>query len=110
MPCLRALAAVLGLLVTTSATAQEPKRLKVLFLGDNGGHKRADRYRQLEPVLAGRGVERVYTDKADALSEKTLAADDALIVYANSTRVTPEQEKAALDFVERGSALGPLRW
>src|SRR5262245_8221331 len=108
MPCLRALAAVLGLLVTTSATAQEPKRLKVLFLGDNGGHKPADRYRQLEPVLAGRGIELVYTDKADALSEKTLAAYDALIVYANTTRITPEQEKALLDFVEGGRGFVPL--
>jgi hypothetical protein len=43
------------------AIAEEPKRLKVLFLGDNGHHQPAVRYRQLEPVLAKRGIDLTYT-------------------------------------------------
>ncbi|HJZ90611.1 MAG TPA: PVC-type heme-binding CxxCH protein, partial [Gemmataceae bacterium] len=108
MPRLRAVAIALGLLVAGTATAQPPKPLKVLFLGDNGHHKPADRYRQLEPVFAKRGIELVYTDKADALSDKTLASYDALVIYANATRMTPEQEKALLDFVEGGKGFVPL--
>jgi uncharacterized protein len=109
MSCLRVLAALVGLLLLAGpAAAQEAKRLKVLFLGDNGHHKPADRYRQLEPVFAARGIEMTYTDKADALADKTLAAYDALIIYANTTRITPEQEKALLDYVEGGKGFVPL--
>src|SRR5215204_3360613 len=102
------LPAVFALVVAGSAVAQAPKPLKVLFLGDTGHHKPADRYRQLEPVFAARGIEMTYTDKADVLADKTLAAYDALIIYANTTRITPEQEKALLDYVEGGKGFVPL--
>jgi hypothetical protein len=36
--------------------------LKVLFLGDQGHHKPAERFAQLEPVLATRGIDLVYTE------------------------------------------------
>src|SRR5262245_58729387 len=102
------LSALFGLLLALPAAAQAPKPLKVLFLGGNGHHRPADRYRQLEPVFAARGIELTYTDKADALSDKTLSGYDALIVYANTTRITPEQEKALLDFVDGGKGFIPL--
>src|SRR5262245_52149101 len=102
------LSALFGLLLALPAAAQAPKPLKVLFLGDNGHHRPADRYRQLEPVFAARGIDLTYTDKADALSDKTLSGYDALIVYANTTRITPEQEKALLDFVDGGKGFVPL--
>ena len=44
--------ALLGFLLVAPAGAQAPKPLKVLFLGDTGHHRPADRYRQLEPVFA----------------------------------------------------------
>src|SRR5262245_26339963 len=103
------LSALFGLLLALPAAAQAPKPLKVLFLGDNGHHRPADRYRQLEPVFAARGIDLTYTDKADALSDKTLSGYDALIVYANTTRITPEQEKALLDFVDGGKGFVPLQ-
>jgi uncharacterized protein len=108
MSRLGALTTLFGLVLSAGATAAEPKPLKVLFLGDNGHHRPADRYRQLEPVFAARGIELVYTDKADVLSDKGLAPYDGLIIYANTTRITPEQEKALLDFVERGKGFVPL--
>src|SRR5688572_9467734 len=114
------LALVLGLLSLTPIAAdapgqptppkqaEEPKPLKVLFLGDNGHHRPAERYRQLEPVLAKRGIELIYTDKADSLNSKNLENYDALVVYANTTKITPEQEKALLEFVEGGKGFVPL--
>jgi putative membrane-bound dehydrogenase-like protein len=43
-----------------------------------------------------------------ALNAKTLAAYDGLLIYANTTRITPDQEKALLDFVEGGKGFIPL--
>src|SRR5436305_6426549 len=96
------------LLPALAAPADAPKPLTVLFLGDNAGHKPAERFRILAPVLAKRGVELVYTDKTESLNPKTFAGYDALMIYANITKITPEQEKALLDFVESGKGFVPL--
>jgi putative membrane-bound dehydrogenase-like protein len=96
------------LLLAPQARADDPKPLKVLFLGDNGHHKPAERYRQLEPVLAKRGIELIYTDKAESLNSKTLDGVDVLVIYANTTKITSEQEKALLEFVEGGKGFVPL--
>src|SRR5713226_4128688 len=90
-------------------TANEPVGpIKVLFLGDNGHHRPVERFRQLQPILAKRGIDLTYTDKVDALNLNTLAPYDGLIIYANTTRITPEQEKALLDFVEGGKGFIPI--
>src|SRR5229473_482100 len=90
-------------------TANEPIRpIKVLFLGDNGHHRPLERFRQLQPILAKRGIDLTYTDKVEALNPKTLSSYDGLIVYANTTRIAPAQEKALLDFVEGGKGFIPI--
>lgn len=86
----------------------EPKPLKILWLGDNGHHKPADRYRQLANALAPRKIDIVYTDKADALNAKNLTGYDGLIVYANTDNITADQETALLDFVAGGKGFIPL--
>src|SRR5438094_10481308 len=93
-----------GVLVLTAAGAppREEKPIKVLFLGDNGHHRPAERFRQLQPVLAAHGIDLTYTDKVEALNLQTLGAYDGLLVYANTTKISPEQERALLDFVEGG--------
>jgi putative membrane-bound dehydrogenase-like protein len=103
-----ALVVALGLVAATPLCAEESKPIKLLFLGDNGHHRPAERFRQLQPVLAKRGIDLTYTDKAEALNPQTLAAYDGLVVYANTTRITPEQEKALLDFVEGGKGFIPI--
>jgi putative membrane-bound dehydrogenase-like protein len=100
-----AAAVIFGL--AAHATADD-KPLKGLFLGDAGHHKPAERFRQLQPVLAKRGIDLTYTDKADALSAKVLAGYDVLVVYANTTKIAPEQEQALLEFVESGKGFVPL--
>ncbi|MCI0461939.1 MAG: ThuA domain-containing protein [Gemmataceae bacterium] len=105
----RYLAAVVVGLSISSLSAQEPSRpIKVLFLGDNGHHRPAERFRQLHPVLAKRGIDITYTDKVEALSPRVLDAYDGLIIYANTTKITPQQEKALLDFVEGGKGFIPI--
>src|SRR5262245_37371159 len=84
------------------SSAAEPAKLKVLFLGDNGHHQPAARFKQLQPVFAARGIDMTYTEKLTDLNAKTLANYDALVVYANHDKITVDQEKALLDYVEGG--------
>jgi type 1 glutamine amidotransferase len=102
---------VVGLLsfagIPTSLSAQTPT-VKILFLGDNGHHKPQDRFRQLQPVLEKRGIELTYTDSAESLNAKTLVRYDGLLIYANTTKISLEQEKALLDYVESGKGFIPL--
>lgn len=91
----------------SNAHAQS-KPIKALFLGDNGHHKPRERAEQLMPVLAKVGIDVTYTEKLDDLNEQNLAKYDCLIIYANQTRISPEQEAALLSYVENGKGLVPL--
>lgn len=88
--------------------SSKAKPLKVLFLGDRGGHHPADRFEQLAPGLAGRGIELTYTEKTSDLNAETLGKYDALIIYANTTQIAKSQEKALLDYVAGGGGFVPL--
>lgn len=99
---------VVALATTSVALAAEPAKLKVLFLGDKGHHRPADRFKQLEPAFAKRGIELVYSEKVEDLNDKTLAGYDAVMVYANTVKISAEQEKALLDYVEGGKGFVPL--
>ncbi|MGE5194734.1 MAG: PVC-type heme-binding CxxCH protein, partial [Deltaproteobacteria bacterium] len=99
------LAACLG---TAGSFAAEPPKLKVLFLGDSGHHQPRQRFGQLQPVLAKRGIELVYTDRVGDLNAKTLSGYNALVIYANTESITPEQEQALLDYVASGKGFVPL--
>ncbi len=83
-------------------------RLKVLFLGDKGHHDPADRAAQIKPVLASRGLDVDYTERMEDLNPETLGRYDALLVYANTTRIAPDQEKALLNYVEGGGGFAPI--
>lgn len=86
--------------------AQPPGRtLRYLFLGDQGHHRPAERYRQLAPVLAERGIELEYTERLADLNPQKLAGFDGLLIYANHTQLAAEQEQALLDFVAAGKGL-----
>lgn len=96
-------------MVPTVVSAADPPPLKILFLGDNGHHRPADRFAQLAPVMAKRNIDLKYMDDvAAALSPKTLASYDGLIVYANIDTIAPPQEQALLDFVAGGKGFIPL--
>jgi putative membrane-bound dehydrogenase-like protein len=80
----------------------------VLFLGDRGHHEPADRAAQITPVLAGRGIRVTYTERLADLNPDTLAKHDALLIYANITQISPAQEKALIEYVEKGGAFVPV--
>lgn len=82
--------------------------LRVLFLGDRAGHRPAARYAIIEPVLTNHNIEITYTESMDDLNPGRLARVDCLLIYANVTRISPEQEKAMLDFVAGGGGLVPI--
>lgn len=110
---MRHLLSVCALLVGALVLAQPtqpaaPAKLKVLFLGDSAGHRPAERFKQLQPVLAKRGIELTYTDKLEDLNAKTLNGYDAIMIFANHTKIAPEQEKALLEYVESGKGFVPL--
>ncbi len=92
-----------------SLAADAPsKPLTVLFLGDQGHHRPGDRAPQLIPVLASRGIDVTYTEAMSDLNPTTLAKYDVLMIYANTERIAPEQEKALLDYVENGGGFAPI--
>src|SRR5438874_9197799 len=103
---IRALFVVLAL--PTLICAQDPGKIRLLFFGDKSGHAPEARYRQLEPVMAARGIDIVFTPTANSINAKTLAGYDGLIIYTNTARITSEQEKDLLDFVESGKGFIPL--
>src|SRR5439155_764438 len=86
--------AIAAAAVTAGAAAAQPPKLKVLFLGDNGHHRPADRFKQLQPVFAARNIDLTYTDQLADLNPKTLGGYDGLMIYANHEKISPEQEKA----------------
>ena len=99
---------VLVFLIVSSATCAHAKDLNVLFLGDNGHHRPRERFVQLQPVLAARGVKMVYTDKVSDLNPDNLKGYDAIALYANIGTIDPPQAKALLDYVAAGGGFVPL--
>src|SRR5437867_1095824 len=91
-----------------AAAAEGTSPLRVLFLGDTGHHRPADRFKQLEPALRRHGIELDDTESLDDLSPAKLAGYDCLVIYANWTKIAPDQEKALLDFVANGGGFVPL--
>jgi putative membrane-bound dehydrogenase-like protein len=102
----KVLVIVCGLLALVGSPAfAESPRIKVLFLGDNGHHKPIERAADLLAPLARAGIDMAYTDDLNDLNNDNLARYDGLIIYANHTKISPEQEKALLAFVENGKGL-----
>ncbi|MBX9583866.1 MAG: ThuA domain-containing protein [Gemmataceae bacterium] len=106
---MRSLLPLLALVFAAApAGAADPPKLNLLFLGDNGHHRPADRFAQLKPAFAARNIALTYTDKLDDLNPKTLAGYDGLVVYANHEKITPEQEWALLEYVASGKGFIPV--
>jgi len=97
-------AAVVGSFAVHAATSE----MRVLFLGDNGHHRPADRFKQIQPVLSQRKIDLTYTDSLADLNRWKLAGFDAIAIFANHTQISPEQEAALLEFVSEGGGLVAL--
>jgi type 1 glutamine amidotransferase len=94
---------------TAPPEARKGRTIEVLFLGHNSTHHDSARF---EPMLAkaieSEGFHFTYTPDPNQLNTENLAKYDALMIYANHTTITPEQEKALLDFVASGKGFLPI--
>lgn len=99
-----------GLLLAAflSMTAGAAPPVKVLFLGDRGHHEPATRFAWVKDRLAQAGIAATYTENLADLNPGTLAQYDVLSVYANIAAISPEQERAVMDFVSAGGGFAPL--
>lgn len=104
--CLAMVATLLSYIAM--APAADATDLSLLFLGDNGHHRPAERFRQLSPVLEARGIRLMYTDDMNSLQTETLNKYDGLIVYANIDEIEPPQAAALLKYVASGKGFIPL--
>ena len=82
----KSFAALAILLCVECAHAAAP--LRALFLGDTGHHQPNARFQQLQPALSSRGIDITYTDRLEDLNAAKLAGYDALIIFANHTRIS----------------------
>ncbi len=95
-------------LLVLDVSAQKARRLEVLFLGDNGHHKPIERVPSLMAALGKKGINFTYTDQLSDINSKNLSKYDALMIYANWDEITPDAEKALLEFVASGKGLLPI--
>jgi putative membrane-bound dehydrogenase-like protein len=105
---MRAIACVAAFVLTAAAARAADPPIRVLFLGDQGHHRPAERFARIDDVLAARGIELEYTEDLGRLVPEELAKADVLVVYANIVTLPPEAEAAILDFVRGGKGLVPL--
>src|SRR5688500_10060644 len=97
---------VAGLMALADVQANE---LRVLFLGDNGHHRPADRFKQLQPVMREKQIDLVYTESLADLNSAKLAGFDALAIFANHNAIAPEQVAALVKFVSDGGVMVALQ-
>jgi uncharacterized protein len=95
-------------LFSAQESPQTQKQIRILFLGDQGHHRPADRFKQLEPTLTAAHIRYAYTEALDDLNPEKLAGYDCIVIYANHTKISPEQEKSLMDFVNNGGGLVAL--
>ncbi|MGC4016539.1 MAG: ThuA domain-containing protein [Luteolibacter sp.] len=97
--------AVAGL-TTLHAAPQEPRRLEILFLGDDGHHKPIGCYRVLKQVYGPKGFNLTFVEDLKEITPEKLNQYDVLIVYANHEEVPVPP--AIRPWVENGGALVAL--
>ncbi|WP_367870473.1 PVC-type heme-binding CxxCH protein [Luteolibacter sp. Populi] len=85
-----------------------PRRVEVLFFGDDGHHGPLERYRLFKEVSGNRGINLTYEKRTEALTPENLAKYDVLLVYANHQEITPQQLAAVKGFVEQGGGFMPV--
>jgi putative membrane-bound dehydrogenase-like protein len=84
-------------------------KLEILFLGHNSEHHNAAAYLPLlASHLAIEGINFTYTSNPNDLNTENLSKYDGLMIYANHEQITPAQETALLEFIEKGKGFIPV--
>jgi len=95
-------------ITTFAQNSPKPRRLEVLFLGDNGHHKPVERLPSIMSALGNKGINFTYTDKLEDINLENLNRFDALMIYANWDEITPKAETALLAYVASGKGILPI--
>ena len=83
--------------------------MRVLFLGHQSTHHNSNLYFPiLRDALAPEGVQFEYTTSVDSLNTENLKSYDAVLLYANHGKISPEQLAALQGFVESGHGFVPV--
>jgi len=95
--------AFVGVLLSASFAAAQAERLEVLFLGDTGGKKPLESYRELKQALGVKGFNLTYVEDLGEVTRDRLDRYAALIVYSNhGDAKVPE---AIIPWVKAGGGL-----
>ena len=95
-------------LATRASSVYSEDAVKVLMLGDSGFHKPSSFYRTIEEPLKKSGIELKYTENLSDVNAVNLKGFSGILIFANIERITPEAEKALLEYVENGGGLIPV--
>lgn len=92
---------------------QRKGRLKVMFLGDDQGHRPAERLRDVARPMLNRGIELFYTSDPGDLNLENLQRYDALLLFANYhephfPEISKEMEDALIGYVAGGGGFVPI--
>ena len=93
---------------TSKLGRANPRRIEILFLGDNGHHRPIERVPEIMAALGDKGINFTYTDKLADLNAENLNKYDGLLIYANWDSIPKPQEKALLDYVSAGHGIIPV--
>jgi type 1 glutamine amidotransferase len=101
---------VLGALVSQASSEEaDPTNLHVLFLGHASPHHNSNLYYPiLREALTSKGVDFEYATTVDSLNTDNLKKFDAVLLYANHGKISPEQFSALNEFVESGHGFVPV--
>lgn len=91
---------------------EDMRRLEVLFLGaptaNHPAHDPIERYRETRKHLGVSGINLTYTEDLADLRTDVLNRYDAVMLYGNWDKISPDQEKALLSYVESGHGFLPI--
>lgn len=85
-----------------------PRRLEILFLGDNGHHRPIERVPTIMAALGSKGINFTYSDQLEDLNPSNLAKYDGVLLYANWDTISKPQEKALVDYIASGKGFIPV--
>ena len=102
------LLAGVGVMLVLSLNALAEDAIKVLMLGDSGFHNPSGLYRTINEPLKKSGIELTYTENLSDINPDNLKGFAGLLIFANIEKISPEAEKALLEYVDNGGGLIPV--
>lgn len=94
---------------TDSRPVGSSRPVRVLFLGHESKHHNSNQYLPyIQERMRPEGIVFDYQTKPECLTAGTLRAYDAVMLYANHGRITPEQYEALHEFVASGHGFLPV--